>query len=134
MCVLGNFQKFWEPRFKVAEPVFWGVVFNPRRVREYIPGMITGGSDTRTTSVGTTAISHSIVFFCRDINALGWDPRVLFWRNLELWRPVLFFSFSFFFPSSLGRIFTTWRGKKKKKLQRDFFWGGETGVQFVEKI
>jgi hypothetical protein len=30
--------------------------------------------DTHTTSVGTTALSHNIVFICGDINALGWDP------------------------------------------------------------
>jgi hypothetical protein len=47
----------------------------------------TIGSDTRTTSVGTTALSHNIVFICGDINALGWDPRVLFWENFRLWRP-----------------------------------------------
>jgi hypothetical protein len=34
----------------------------------------TAGSDTGTTSVGTTALSHNIVFICEDINALGWDP------------------------------------------------------------
>jgi len=45
------------------------------------------GPDTRTTSVGTTALSHNIVFICGDINALGWDPRVLFWENFRLWRP-----------------------------------------------
>ncbi len=44
-------------------------------------------SDTRTTSVGTTALSHNIVFICGDINALGWDPRMLFWENSRLWRP-----------------------------------------------
>ncbi len=45
------------------------------------------GSDTCTTSVGTTALSHNIVFICGDINALGWDSRVLFWENFVLWRP-----------------------------------------------
>ncbi len=45
------------------------------------------GSDTRTMLVGTTALSHNIVFICGDINALGWDPRVLFWKNFELCRP-----------------------------------------------
>jgi len=45
------------------------------------------GSDTRTTSVGTTTLSHNIVFICRDINALGWYPWVLFWENFQLWRP-----------------------------------------------
>jgi hypothetical protein len=47
----------------------------------------TAGSDTHTTSVGTTALSHNIVYICGDINALGWDPRVLFWENFQLWRP-----------------------------------------------
>ncbi len=42
------------------------------------------GSDTRTTSVGTTALSHNIVFICGDINVLKWDPRVLFWENFRL--------------------------------------------------
>jgi hypothetical protein len=45
----------------------------------------TAGSDTRTTSVETIALSHNIVFICGDINALGWDPRVLFWENFRLW-------------------------------------------------
>jgi hypothetical protein len=45
------------------------------------------GSDTHTMTVGTTALSHNIVFICGDINALGWDPRVLFWENFGLWRP-----------------------------------------------
>jgi hypothetical protein len=47
----------------------------------------TTGSYTRTTSVGTTALSHNIVFICEDINALGWDSQVLFWGNFRLWRP-----------------------------------------------
>ncbi len=47
----------------------------------------TAGFDTRTTSVETTTLSHNIVFICGDINALGWDPRVLFWENFGLWRP-----------------------------------------------
>ncbi len=47
----------------------------------------TAGSDTRTTSVGTTTLSHNIVFICGDINAVGWDPRVLFWEIFWLWRP-----------------------------------------------
>jgi hypothetical protein len=47
----------------------------------------TVGSDTCTTSVGTTMLSHNIVFICRDINALGWYPWVLFWENFRLWRP-----------------------------------------------
>ncbi len=34
------------------------------------------GFDTRTTSVGTTALSHNIVLIYGDINALRWDPRV----------------------------------------------------------
>jgi hypothetical protein len=45
----------------------------------------SASSDTRTTSVGTTALSHNIVFICGDTNALGWDPRVLLWENFELW-------------------------------------------------
>jgi hypothetical protein len=32
------------------------------------------GSDTHTTLVGTTLLSHNIVFICGDINSLGWDP------------------------------------------------------------
>jgi hypothetical protein len=45
------------------------------------------GSDTRTMSVGIIALNHNIVFICADINALGWDPRVLFRENFRLWRP-----------------------------------------------
>jgi hypothetical protein len=45
------------------------------------------GSNTRTTLIGTTTLSHNIVFICGGINALRWDPRVLFWENFELWQP-----------------------------------------------
>jgi hypothetical protein len=88
--VFGNFQNFWEPRFKMLEPGFW--VFSPLsgkgvNARTDNLRVHTAGSDTRTTSVGTTALSHNIVFICGDINALGWDPRVLFWENFGLWRP-----------------------------------------------
>jgi hypothetical protein len=68
----------------MSEPGFW--VFSPpsgKGVNTQIDNMRvhTTGSDTRTTSVGTTTINHNIVFICGDINALGWDPRVLFWEN-----------------------------------------------------
>ncbi len=89
-CVFGNFQNFREPRFKMSEPGFWvfstlsgkGVNTQTDNLRVHI-----ADSDTRTTSVGTTALSHNIVFICGDINALGWDPRMLFWENFRLWRP-----------------------------------------------
>ncbi len=45
------------------------------------------GSDTRTTLIGTIELSHNIVFIYGDINALGWDPQMLFWENFGLWRP-----------------------------------------------
>jgi hypothetical protein len=45
------------------------------------------GSNTLTTSVRTTALSHNIIFICGDINALGWDPQVLFWEKIGIWRP-----------------------------------------------
>ncbi len=88
--VFANFQNFREPRFKMSEPEFWvlsppsgkGVNTRTDNLRVH-----TAGSNTRTTSVGTTALSHNIVFICGDINALGWDPRVLFWENFRLWRP-----------------------------------------------
>jgi hypothetical protein len=87
--VFGNFQNFWEPRFKMSKPGFW--VFSPPsskgvNTRTDNLRVHTAGSDTRTMSVGTTALSHNIVFICGDINALGWDPRVLFWENFGLWR------------------------------------------------
>ncbi len=88
--VFGNFQNFREPRFKMSEPRFW--VFSPLsgkgvNTRTDNLRVHTTGSDTRTTSVGTTALSHNIVFICGDINVLGWDPWVLFWENFRLWRP-----------------------------------------------
>jgi hypothetical protein len=88
--VFENFQNFREPRFKMSEPGFW--VFSPSsnkriNIRTDNLRVHTAGSATRTTSVGTTALSHNIVFICGDINALGWDPRVLFWENFRLWRP-----------------------------------------------
>jgi hypothetical protein len=88
--VFENFQNFREPRFKMSEPGFW--VFSPPsgkgvNTRTNNLRVHTAGSNTRTTSVGTTALSHNIVFICGDINALGWDPRVLFWENFRLWRP-----------------------------------------------
>jgi hypothetical protein len=87
--VFENFQNFREPRFKMSEPGFW--VFSPPsgkgvNTRTDNLRVHTAGSDTRTTSVGTTALSHNIVFICGDINALGWDPRMLFWENFGLWR------------------------------------------------
>jgi len=88
--VFGNFQNFQEPRFKMSKPRFW--VFSPPlgkgvNTRTDNLRVHMAGSDTRTTSVGTTALSHNIVFICEDINALRWDPRVLFWENFRLWRP-----------------------------------------------
>ncbi len=86
--VFGNFQSFREPRFKMLEPGFW--VFSPLsgkgvNTRTNNLRVHTASSDTRTTSIGTTALSHNIVFICGDINALGWDPQVLFWENFRLW-------------------------------------------------
>jgi len=88
--VFGNFQNFREPRFKMSKLGFW--VFSPlsgKGVNTRIDNLRvhTTSSDTHTTSVGTTALSHNIVFICGDINALGWDPRVLFWKNFRLWWP-----------------------------------------------
>jgi hypothetical protein len=88
--VFGNFQNFRKPRFKMSEPGFW--VFSPpsgKGVNTRIDNLRvhTTGSETRTTLVGTTALNHNIVFICGDINALRWDPRVLFWENFGLWRP-----------------------------------------------
>jgi hypothetical protein len=88
--VFGNFQNFREPRFKMSEPGFW--IFSPPsdkgvNTRTDNLRVQSAGSDTRTTLVGTTALSHNIVFICGDINALWWDPRVLFWENFGLWRP-----------------------------------------------
>jgi hypothetical protein len=60
----------------MSEPGFW-VFSPPLGKRENIQfdnlRVHSAGSDTRTTSVGTTALSHNIVFICGDINALGWD-------------------------------------------------------------
>jgi hypothetical protein len=47
----------------MSEPGFW--VFSPLSGK---------GLNTQTDNL-------------RDINALGWDPRVLFWENFGLWRP-----------------------------------------------
>jgi hypothetical protein len=88
--VFKNFQIFREPKFKMLESGFWvfssssgkGVNTRTNNLRVH-----PVGSDTRTTSVGTTTLSQNIVFICGDINALGWDPRVLFWENFGLWRP-----------------------------------------------
>jgi hypothetical protein len=74
----------------MSEPGFWvfsspsgkGVNTRTDNLRVH-----TAGSNTCTTSVGTTALSHNIVFICGDINALRWDPRVLFWENFGLWQP-----------------------------------------------
>ncbi len=86
--IFGNFQNFREPRFKMSELGFW--VFSPSlgkgvNTRTDNLRVRSASSDTRTTSVGTTALSHNIVFICGDTNALGWDPRVLLWENFELW-------------------------------------------------
>jgi hypothetical protein len=74
----------------MLEPGFW--VFSPLsskgvNTRTDNLRVHTIGFNTRTTSVGTTALSHNIVFICGDINALGWDPRMLFWENFGLWQP-----------------------------------------------
>jgi hypothetical protein len=74
----------------MSEPGFW--VFSPPlgkgvNTRTDNLRVHTIGSDTRTMSVRTTAVSHNIVFIYGNINALGWDPRVLFWENFRLWRP-----------------------------------------------
>jgi hypothetical protein len=81
--VFKNFQNFRELKFKMSEPGFW--VFSPPsgkgvNTRTNNLRVHTANSDTRTTSVETTALSHNIVFICEDINALRWDPRVLFWE------------------------------------------------------
>jgi hypothetical protein len=88
-CVFRNFQNFQEPKFKMSEPGFW--VFSPpsgKGVNTWTDNLRvhTASSDTRIMSVGTTALSHNIVFICGDINAFRWDPRVLFWENFRLWR------------------------------------------------
>jgi hypothetical protein len=75
--VFRNFQNFREPSFKILEPGFW--VFSlplGKGVNTQIDNLKvhTTGSDTRTTLVETTVLSHNIVFICGDINALGWDP------------------------------------------------------------
>jgi hypothetical protein len=74
----------------MSEPGFW--VFSPpsgKGVNTRIDNLRVhaAGSDTRTMLVGTTTLSHNIVFICEDINALGWDPQVLFWENFGLWQP-----------------------------------------------
>jgi len=58
--VFGNFQNFWEPRFKMLEPGFW--VFSPPsgkgvNTRTDNLRVHTASSNTRTTSVRTTAYS-----------------------------------------------------------------------------
>jgi hypothetical protein len=70
----------------MSEPGFW--VFSPPlgkgvKIRTDNLRVHMVGSDTRTTSVETITLSHNIVFICGDINALGWDPRVLFWENFD---------------------------------------------------
>jgi hypothetical protein len=74
----------------MSKPGFW--VFSPslgKGVNTWTNNLKvhTAGFDTHTMLVGTTALSHNIVFICGDINSLGWDPRVLFWENFRLWRP-----------------------------------------------
>jgi len=74
----------------MLEPKFW--VFSPLsgkgvNTRTNNLRVHTASSGTRTMLVGTTALCHNIVFICGDINALGWDPRVLFWEFFLLWRP-----------------------------------------------
>jgi hypothetical protein len=59
----------------MSEPGFW--VFSPPsgkgvNTRTDNLRVHMAGSDTRTTtSVGTAALSHNIVFICGDINASG---------------------------------------------------------------
>jgi hypothetical protein len=69
-CVFGNFQNFWELRFKMSKPGFW--VFSPlsgKGVNTWTDNLRvhTAGFDTHTTLVGTTMISHNIVFICGDL-------------------------------------------------------------------
>ncbi len=88
--VFENFQNFRKSKFKMLELGFWifsapsvkGVNTQIDNLRVHIVD-----SNTHIMSVGTTALSHNIVFICGDINALGWDPRVLFWENFRLWWP-----------------------------------------------
>jgi len=71
-----------KPRFWVFSPLSGkGVNTRTDDLRVH-----TAGSDTRTTLVRTTALNHNIVFIYGNINALRWDPRVLFWENFRLWR------------------------------------------------
>jgi hypothetical protein len=65
----------------MLEPGFW--VFSPpssKGVNTQTDNLRvhTAGSDTLKTLVRTIALSHNIVFICADINALGWDPQMLF--------------------------------------------------------
>jgi hypothetical protein len=72
--VFGNFQNFREPRFKMLELGFWvflppsgkGVNTRTDNLRVHLTSF-----NTHTTLVGTTALSHNIVFICGDINAIG---------------------------------------------------------------
>jgi hypothetical protein len=85
--VFENFQNFREPGFKMSESGFW--VFSPpsgKGVNTRTDNMRvhTAAYDTRTRSVVTTTLNHNIVFICGDINALRWDPRMLFWENFGL--------------------------------------------------
>jgi hypothetical protein len=85
--VFRNFQNFREPRFKMSKPVFSPPSGKGVNTRTDNLRVHTAGSDTCTTSVETTALNHNIVFIYGDINALGWDPQMLFWENFRLWRP-----------------------------------------------
>jgi hypothetical protein len=85
-----KFQKISRIKVQMLELRFW--VFSPlsgKGVNTLTDNLRvhTASSDTRTTSVGTTLLSHNIIFIWGDINALRWDPRVLFWENFRLWRP-----------------------------------------------
>jgi hypothetical protein len=65
----------------MSKPRFW--VFSPPsgkgvNTRTDNLRVHTAGSDTRTTPVRTTALSHNIVFICGDMNALGWDSECYF--------------------------------------------------------
>jgi hypothetical protein len=75
--VFGNFQNFQEPRFKMSEPRFW--VFSPPlskgvNTRTDNLRVHTTSSDTRTTSIGTIALSHNIVFYLWGYKCLRVGP------------------------------------------------------------
>jgi len=84
--VFKKIQNFREPKFKMSKPRFW--VFSPSsgkgvNTRTDNLRVHTADSDIRTTSIGTTALSHNIIFICRNINALRWEPHVLFGKIFD---------------------------------------------------